>query len=172
MSSANRYVNGEKGTVLVPVQGGVTVELGDLMFIDNDINLRNDGSSTATLYAFPLEYFRTTGASLTVNQQSVKSHFIGVALDDKDGQTGSPFVNIPVATKGEFEFPLKPARSVINGSYFGASGSTSGSDLYNQKIKKVTDSNFSLGIFSELKTHAKSARVFIHTILGSSVNTT
>lgn len=165
MSGTNRYIDCEKNVAIVPVQGGVTVELGDLMFIDNDVDLRNDGSSTATLYAFPFEYFRLSGASLILNQQGVTAHFIGVALDDHDGKTGAVSFNLSVATEGKFKYPLKPARTVSAGDYFGVSGSTSGSDLMNQKIKKVTDYAFSLGVFAELQTHAREAEVFIHTIL-------
>lgn len=165
MSGINRHKDGVIGEVLVPIQGGVTVELGDLMFIDDDANLRNNGSSTATLYAFPFEYFRTSGASLVSNQQGVKDHFIGVAMDDHDGRSGSPSLNLSVATKGKFSYPLKPARTVAVGDMFGVSGSTSGSDLINQKIKRITDSDFKLGTFAESKVYAREAEVFIHTIL-------
>lgn len=167
MASNNRYIEGERNVIPMSVQGGVTVELGDLMFIENTTNLRNDGSSTATLYAFPFEYFRTSGASLTVNRQTIKSYFVGVAMDDKDGRSESSSVMITIGTMGKYKFPLKPARSVYPGDMFGASGSTSGSDLYNQKIRRVTDSDFSLGTFAERKIHAKEAEVFINTIFGN-----
>ena len=169
MSGTNRYIDGEKGATLVAVQGGVTVELGDFMFIDSAVNLRNDGNSTATLYAYPLEYFRTSGASLAVNQRSVKNYFIGVAIDDHDGKSDSPSLNISIATMGKFKYPLRPARTITPSDYFGISGSTSGSDMFNQKIKRVTDSDYALGTFAELQTRAREACVFINTIVATSV---
>ena len=153
----------------MPIQGGVTVELGDLMFYDDVDDLRNDGDSIASYAAFPISYFRPStgpsGASLTVNRSSVTSHFLGVALDDTDGITNGPTINLSVATKGVFDFPLKPAGSIAAGDFFGASGSTIGSDMYDQYVRKVTDSKFALGRFTETKTSALTAEVTLKRFL-------
>ena len=168
LSGKNRHIECDPGIILAPVQGGVTVELGDLMFYDDSENLRNNGDSTATLYAFPIEYFRISGASLTLNKAALKQHFLGVAMDEKDGLSNSSSRNISIATQGKFSFPLKPARTIAAGEYFGAAGTTTASDLLNQNIMRVTDSSFALGTFAEMKPHAKDAEVFIRTIAGRS----
>ena len=53
-----------------------------------------------------------------------------------------------------------------NGDMFGASGTTSASDLINQKVMKVEDSDYGLGYFSERKKHALNCEGFIKTAFG------
>lgn len=168
MANVNRYVGAraEYGTVLVPVPSGVTVELGDLMFLDNADDLRNNGSSTANHCAYPFEHFRISGASLTLNKAAVVDRFLGVALDDLDGISGAPTQRITVATSGKFNFDLKPPKSVRLNHQFGASGTTVASNLYNQKVMAVTGTSFALGTFAEVKVHARNADLFINTIFG------
>jgi len=151
-------------TVLIAVPSAVTVEMGDLMFIDNADDLRNNGSSTATNKGWPFEHLRVSGSSLELNKQSACTQFLGVALDDKDGIDGGADQNITVAVKGKFNFDLKPPRSVKIYQQFGASGTTTASDLFNQKIAVMDDSNYILGRFAESKTYAQNADVFIQTI--------
>lgn len=162
--SRNR-TNPETGTILVTVLAGVTVELGDLIFQNSESNLLYDGSSSADYFAYPFEYFRKSGSSLTLNKDGVTDYFLGIAMDDVDGENTGVNKKITVATEGEFEVDLKPAKTVSVGDLFGASGTTSASNLLNQKVMKVTDDSFSLGRFVERKTHALSALVFIETIL-------
>lgn len=164
MANVQRYIDGTKNTVTVLVKSGVTVELGDLMFIDNASNLRNDGSSIANFFAYPVEYLRVSGASVELNKEVLKSYFVGVALDDKDGISGGSDENISIATSGKFVYDLKPAKTIKVGEFFSASGTTSASDLLNQKIMKTEDSDKVLGYFAESKTHAANAYVFIRTI--------
>jgi len=165
MGRIGRHVGGDANVVLVTVTSGVTVVLGDLMFLDNADNLRNDGSSTVNYFAYPLEYFRMSGGSLTLNRAGVTPAFLGVAMDDVDGINNNLNVKIPIATTGKFNFDMKPAKTVYASDMFGASGTTSGSNLFNQKIMKVTDDAFHLGRFAESRQHATKADVFIHTVL-------
>ena len=137
------------------------------MFLDNSDNLRDDGSSTANNYGYPLEYLRISGSSLELNKVQVKSKFLGVAMDDKDGIDGANNLKIPVATFGKFKFDLKPSKTVNVGDMFAPSGTTSASDMYNQKIAKTTDSTKALGYFAECKTHATTVEVFIKTAFGA-----
>lgn len=169
MASTNRYVSGKRLTELVSVKGGVTVETGDLMFLDNSDNLRSNGSSSANYFAYPVEYLRTSGASLEANKEALKDHFLGVALDDKDGVENYPDLNIPIATTGIYEFDLKPGRTVNNGDLFAAAGTTTASNLINQKIMKTSDSDKALGYFAERKIHATKAKVFIRTAFGNKI---
>ena len=160
----NRWVEGYKNVVLINVASGVTVEIGDLMFLDNSDNLRNNGSSTKDNLAYPLSYLRISGASLELNKAEVKSRFLGVSLEDKyyeDIPKGE--YKISVATTGKFNFDLKPGATVYNNSYFGPSGTTTGSDMFNQKVAKVTNSDLALGYFAEYKVNANSADVWIRT---------
>ena len=140
------------------------------MFLDNADNLRNDGSSTADYSAYPIEHFRISGSSLELNKQNLKNYFLGVAMDDKDGISGGQDINLTVATAGKFEYDLKPGRTVDIGDMFSASGTTSASNLLNQKIMLTEDSNKAIGYFAENKTHAITAEVFLKTgVIGNSI---
>ena len=168
MANVNRYVEGRRNVRLVNVASGVTVEIGDLMFLDNSDNLRSNGSSSANYYAYPISYLRISGASLTLNKAEVKARFLGVALDDKTVEyIPSGIFKISIATTGKFNFDLSPGASVNNGSYFGPSGTTTGSDMFNQKVAKTTNSDLALGYFAEYKINANSADVWIRTAFGS-----
>jgi len=160
-----KYISGEKFPTLISVSGGVTVEVGDLLFLDNTSGLRDDGGSTASSKAYPLKYFRLSGSSLELNRSGVPNYFVGVALSDKAGKTGSSDFNINVATEGVFEIPIKPGRTVYVGNFASASGTTTSSNLFNQYVKRTTDINYALGIFVENKTSALNAFVSICSIL-------
>jgi len=169
MANVNRYVEGSRDVILADAASGVTVEIGDLMFLDNIDNLRNNGSSTANNMAYPISYLRVSGASLVLNKAEVKLRFLGVSLSDKyaeDIPTG--VYKISIATEGKFSFDLKPGATVYNGDYFGPSGTTTGSDMFNQKVAKTTDSDLALGYFAEYKVNANSACIWIRTAYGSS----
>jgi len=144
LTNVNRY-NGDRifplKTVLVTVPSAVTVEQGDFMFIDNTGNLRNNGDSSPTFKAYPFEYLRRSGSTLELNQQEARNRFLGVSLDDKDGISGGVDQSLVVATAGKFNFDLKPGFSVINGDYFGPSGTTTGSDMFNQKVARTVESD-------------------------------
>ncbi len=124
MANVQRYIEGSRNTLLINVLSAVTVQTGDLMFIDKINNLRVNGSSTANNYGYPAEYLRTSGSSLEINKETFKTYFLGVALDYKDGIEGGVDLNIPVATSGKFNFDLKPARSIFTGDMFGVSGTS------------------------------------------------
>jgi len=148
-------------TVLLGFPSGVTVELGDLIFLDSANNLRNNGSSTATNLGYPFEYFRLSGASLTLNKFGVKDYFYGIAMDDKDGISNGSNQNLTVGTRGKFYMDLKPNKTVKVMQMYGASGTTAASNLANQKVMKVTDSDYALGYFLERKLYAQSAEINI-----------
>jgi len=168
MASVNRHIEGDANVILVEVLSGVTVETGDLMFLDNSDDLRNDGSSIANNYGYPLKYLRISGSSLELNKVQVKSRFLGVSMDDKDGIDNANNLKIPIATSGKFKFDMKPSKTVKVGDMFAPSGTTSASDMYNQKIAKTTDSTKALGYFAECKTHATTVEVFIKPAFGVS----
>ena len=169
MANVNRYIEGEKKEVLVLVQSSVTVEVGDLMFLDKVNNLRNNGSSTADYTAYPIENFRISGASLELNKNSLKDYFLGVAMDDKDGISNGSDMNIPIATTGKFDYDLKPGGTINIGEMFSASGTTSASNLLNQKIMKTSEVTKALGYFAESKIHAQSIEVFLNTFMGNTI---
>jgi hypothetical protein len=165
--NVNRYITGEKNVVLVNVPSAVTVAIGDLIFLDNIDGLRNDGSSTANFYGYPIEYLRTSGASLELNKVALKDSLLGVALDDKYGISGSNDRTMSIATRGIFEFDLKPTGTVKLGNYFSATGTTTASDLINQMIRKTSNISKALGLFYEYKPYAKKAYIKINTIYGT-----
>ncbi|HDZ15649.1 hypothetical protein LCGC14_0570280 [marine sediment metagenome] len=164
--NVNRYVDHEAIPIIVGVASGVTVEQGDMMFLDKDDNLRNDGSSTADNYAYPFEYHRISGSSLTLNKASVKDYFLGVSLDDVDGVNNTIIQKVSIGTTGKYNLDMKPAKTIRTGQMFGASGTTTASDLLNQKVMKVTDTSLALGYFAEAKVHALTADVIITSIIG------
>ena len=164
--NVNRYVDHFATPIIVDVASGVTVEQGDLMFLDSVNNLRNDGSSTANNYAYPFKYHRTSGSSLTLNKASVKSYFLGVSLDDVDGINNTIIQRISIGMTGKYNYDLKPAKTVRTSNLFGASGTTTASDLINQKVMKVDDTSLALGYFAEAKVHALTADVIITTAFG------
>lgn len=166
INSNNRYVEGAKNAKLVAVQGGVTVSIGDLMFLDNSNNLRNNGSSTADYHAYPVACLRS-GTSIETNKNELKERFLGVALDDKDGVANSPEINISIASSGKFIFDLKPNKTVDIGKYFGPSGTTSNSDIFNQKVMLTTDVTQALGFFAERKVHAQKAELTLRCAFSS-----
>ena len=166
MANVQRYREWKRNTILINVLSAVTVQTGDLMFMDKVDNLRVNGDSTANNFGYPAEYLRTSGSSLETNKETFKTYFLGVALDYKDGVSGGVDSKIPVARSGKFIFPLKPAKSVGTGDMFGAAGTSTASNLINQKIMKTTDTSNALGRFAETKTGAIEAEVTLNTAFG------
>jgi len=162
----SRWVDQDRNAILVNVLAGTTVSEGDLMFVDNATNLRNDGSSEATYSAFPISYLRISGSSLELNRAEVKDVFLGVALEGKYGVSNGVSRTVSIATTGVFKYDLKPARTVHNYEMFGPSGTTTASNMFDQKIAKTTNSNAALGYFAEYKVHALTAEVFIRSAFG------
>ncbi len=158
-----RFFPQRTDSIIVTVDSGVTVTRGDLMFLDNTDNLRNDGDSTATDYAYPFSYHRISGASLALNKASVKDYFLGVAFSDFDGVNNTLKNNCSIATIGRYVYDLKPAKTVGITDYWGASGTTAASDLSNTLIMKVSDTALALGYFKEVRTHALSAEIDLRT---------
>ena len=88
-------------------------------------------------------------------------------MDDKDGIDNSSDINFPIATSGIFEFDLKPPKTVYVGDLVGASGASSASSLYNQKVMKTTDEDNSIGYFVERKVHALKAEIVLRAAFSS-----
>jgi len=164
MANVQRWDHGAKHVIHVTVKSGTTVETGDLMFLDDTDGLREEGASTADFSAYPMEHLRPS-ATLSTNKGYLETRFLGVALTDKDGGTNKPQEAMAIATGGIFEFDLKPARTVKVGYYAGPSGTTSGSNMFNQKMMVEAEANKAhcYGYFVEYKTHAQSALVEIKT---------
>lgn len=166
-NNVNRWVEGHRNAILIEVSSGVTVRVGDLMFQDNADDLRSNGSSTENNFAYPISYLRIGGTSLELNKDQVKVRFLGVALDDHDGiQSGAANVNLSVATNGKFVFPLKPPKTVSPNDFFGPSGTTVDSDMFDQKIAVTSSITRALGYVAERKVHAQQVEVFIRTSVG------
>ena len=164
MADVNRWDHGDKNCIGVTVLSGTTVEMGDLMFLDDTDGLREEGSSTADYTAYPVEHLRPT-ATLSSNKGYIETRFLGVAMEGKDGGVNQPEKLIAIARSGIFEFDMKPARTVKVGYYAGPSGTTSASNFFNQKVMVEEEANKThcYGHFVEYKTHAQSALVMIKT---------
>ena len=166
MANVQRYVEGKLNVVLITTPSAVTVEVGDLMFLNNSDNLQSDGSSTVDNYAYPISYLRISGGSLELNKREVKDRFIGVSMDYKPGIGNSSWdKKMSVATSGKFKFDLKPVKTVYPGSRVGLSGTSSGSNMLNQRVMKTSDTLITIGTFTEQKMHASAAELEIRSFL-------
>lgn len=169
MANVNRWESGDKNCIAVNFLSGTTVEMGDLIFLDDTDDLRSNGSSTASQTGYPISWLRASGASLEYNKSMVKARFAGIAISDKDGGANLPAKLIAVATSGIFEFDLKPARTVNVGNAVGPSGTSAASNMFDQKVMLTTKSANKIGYFVERKLHARSALVSIKTKFGQGV---
>jgi hypothetical protein len=164
--NVNRWIEGNPEVILVTADSGVTVELGDLMFLDSSDGLRNNGASTATNFTYPISYLRGSGSSLELNKALAKAYFLGIAMSDKDGISDGADSNVSVGTGGKYRLSLKPGHNVRANYMFGASGTTTGSDLYNQYVMYTTEVSKALGYFAEHKDSALTAEAVIRTAFG------
>ncbi len=169
MADVNRWESGDKNCISVHFLSGTTVEMGDLIFLDNADGLRGNGSSTASQTGFPISWLRASGASLEYNKSLVKDRLLGVAMSGKDGGDNVPAQNIAVATTGIFELDLSPPATVKVGEMVGPSGTTVGSKMYDQKVMLTTKTANAIGYIAENKLYAQSAKVLIKTKLGQGV---
>ena len=128
------------------VHGNITINKGDLIFLDQVDGLRGRGTSIADNYVYPFEKVSGTTLSLSSNRSLAHQNFLGVAAHwSRSGVTEPLAVNI----KGLFKYPLKNARKARVGYYVTPSGS--GVTLHNQYISTSSSSTNAIGICA---THA------------------
>jgi len=161
----NRHVKWPYWPVEVQVRESTEVEKGDLIFLDEVNNLRNNGSSTANHSAYPFSKLSGASGTLANNQYLAAYHFLGVAMEGSYGPSGSEAgvtQNIAVATTGHFSFPLKSPKSFKVASVVMPSGS--GVTLFDQKVMMwESGSTYPLGYVTEGRTRGVSVTLLLRT---------
>ena len=127
MSNSMRWRYGETNPVMLPVQAGVVVKIGDLVYLDSG-------------QAYPASNLPDQG-SLPANQQAFHDTFVGVAMQCTSGTTTE---TIRIATSGVFEFASAPATYEL-GDLIGTTEDSAGTQLESQTVAGVTVENFALG---------------------------
>lgn len=125
---ANRFLwrYGDTNPVVAHVRDVHTVEIGDLVFLDND------GSA----YTLPASQVNDFG-SIQANQAWFKCHFLGVAMQRHRASHDPLDANsIRVATTGVFEFDCASATFDI-GDLVGVAENAAGTALLNQTVIQV-----------------------------------
>lgn len=127
MSNKMRWRYGETNPIMMPVANGLSVEIGDLVYLDtNVVKPANSQADQGTLAA---------------NQELFHDNFLGVAMQHSPADSDAP---IRVATTGVFEFECLSATFEI-GDLIGSAEDTLGTMLENQLVEQVASENLALG---------------------------
>ena len=127
MASKMRWRYGETNPVMIPVEFGQNVEIGDLVYLD--VATAKPASS------------QTDQGSLASNQELFHDNFLGVAMQRSPGDSTTP---IRVATSGVFEFECVSTTFEI-GDLIGATEDTLGTELESQAVEQVGAENLAVG---------------------------
>lgn len=156
MSNKMRWRYGDTNPVIAAVDSAVTVEIGDLLYLNGDdarpASLQADQGSEAN------------------NQALFSENFLGIAMQQSRGGNLMP---IRVATTGVFEFDCDSSTFEI-GDLIGPTENMGGNGLLDQKIQSVSMPDLAIGRVTKREPDAKSA-VFIDirsTIMTGGVNGT
>ena len=127
MSNTMRWRYGETNPVILPVQSGFLVEIGDLLYLDGGtVKPASNQSDHGTLQA---------------NQEAFHDNFVGVAMQCSTGTTTE---SIRVATSGVFEFSCSPASFDV-GDLIGCVEEGTGTELESQVVTGVASENLAIG---------------------------
>jgi Uncharacterized conserved protein (DUF2190) len=127
MANTMRWRYGETNPVMMPVLEGYVVEIGDLVFLDEE-------SAKPALA-------QADQGTLAANQEALHDTFLGVAMQASPGESTQP---IRVATSGVFEFDTLSATFEM-GDLLGAKEESSGTALENQSLIGVATPNLAIG---------------------------
>lgn len=120
MAGRNRHLRGDTKEILAPVRGNITIDPGDLMYMNTSVN--------NNAYPFGECKDPTTATEVAL---TILVNFLGVAMD---GSLAGVTEKISIATDGVFRFPLVGGR---------LSGVTLGS-----KVSAVSPSQAGAGVSS------------------------
>jgi len=120
MSDVMRWRYGETNPIVIPVDSGTVIEIGDLVYLDVD-----DAKPAAS---------QVDQESENANQALFHDKFAGVAMQRSRVGDAEP---IRVATTGVFELPCAAATFEL-GALVGPSENAGGTALESQKVKAVT----------------------------------
>lgn len=127
MSNKMRWRYGETHPVMLPVQLGYVIEIGDLLYLDA-------GNAKPATSQFDQ-------GTLLANQETFHDNFVGIAMQCT---TGASAETIRVATSGVFEYPCSPASFNV-GDLIGSTEDATGGQLEAQTVIGVAAENLALG---------------------------
>lgn len=127
MANTMRWRYGDTNPIMLPVDVGHTVEIGDLVYLDVDS-------------ARPISSLPDQG-TLAANQEAMHDQFLGVAMQ-ASGSGGADAVR--VATSGVFEFDCISEAFEI-GDLVGGNEDPTGTQLDKQIIRGVAGANLAIG---------------------------
>ena len=126
MANVMRWRYGETNPVMMPVDAGTVVEIGDLLYLATD-----DVRPAALM---------TPGVNLPATQEAFHDNFVGVAMQCSPAGASDP---IRVATTGVFEFDCASATFDVGDFVGGHDGG--GGDLEDQYVDEVATPNLAIG---------------------------
>ena len=127
MPNMMRWRYGDTNPVILPVEVGHTVEIGDLVYLDVDS-------------ARPISSLPDLG-TLAANQEAMHDQFLGVAMQ-ASGTGGADAVRI--ATSGVFEFQCVTEAFEV-GDLIGGREEGTGTQLDKQIVTGVATENLAIG---------------------------
>jgi len=127
MPNTMRWRYGETHPVMLPVQLGYVIEIGDLLYLDGG-NIKPASS-------------QLDQGTLATNQETFHDNFVGVAMQCSPGTSAE---TLRVATSGVFEFPSLPAAFEV-GELIGSTEEGTGGQLETQVVIGVAAENLALG---------------------------
>jgi hypothetical protein len=122
-----RWRYGDTSPVVLAVDSGTVIEIGDLVYLDTD-----DAKPASA---------QADQSSEAANQVLFASKFIGVAMQQSQSGDTTP---IRVATTGVFEFDIAATTFEV-GALIGSKEASNGTQLENQVVAKVSTTDKSLG---------------------------
>ncbi len=127
MPNTMRWRYGETHPVMLPVEVGYVIEIGDLLYLEG-------GSAKPAS-------FQSDQGTLAANQELFHDNFVGVAMQCAKGASAE---TIRVATSGVFEFACLPATFSV-GDLLGSTEDGTGGELESQFVIGVATENLALG---------------------------
>ena len=127
MSDKMRWRYGDTNPVVAAVDAATLIEIGDLVWQDDD-----DAKPAAD---------KSDHSSEAANQEAFCDGFLGVAMQrSRSGETAP----IRVATTGVFDFDCPLAKFEL-GDLVGPDENSAGTALLNQQVNKVAESRYAIG---------------------------
>ena len=127
MANTMRWRYGDTNPVMMAVDSGTVIEIGDLVLQDTD-----DAKPASA---------QTDQGTETANQQLFHDLFVGVAMQASASGSTQP---IRVATSGVFEFDCLSTTLEV-GDLLAPDENGAGIALLNQTVAKVTNANAAIG---------------------------
>jgi hypothetical protein len=122
-----RWRYGDTNPVMMPVDSGTIIEIGDLVLLDAD-----DAKPASS---------QVDQGTEAANQQLFHDVFLGVAMQASPSGAAQP---IRVATSGVFEFDCLSTTLEV-GDLLGPDENAGGTALLNQTVAEVTNANAAVG---------------------------